>query len=75
MDISVTASKRRGEKTKNTNKLNGNFVKSELWTNPEKKNVRAEVFNFRRHEGKIYRQANGGFEIKGKPRFEPDFFN
>lgn len=71
-DISVTSHLERGEKRQNTNKLNGVFTKSESWTKPSLVDVKAKTLNFRKHEGKIYREANGGFETRGKIRFHPD---
>lgn len=41
---------------------------------PKKLNTFEIYMNHRRHEGKIYREAVGGFETKGKPRYHPDWF-
>ena len=74
IDISISCKKAHGERSKSTYKINGKWPKSKLWTDPKNVNPTPTLKNHMRHSGKIFREAAGGFEIKGKVRFHPDGF-
>lgn len=72
IDISISSSKVRG-RPKGRPNLNYNKV-SEQIIYPERFQVRDVIYSYRKQEGLIYRKACGGFEVKGKQRFEPDLW-
>lgn len=70
MDISVEACRTRGERRKRvfSKAVNPDWKDGENW-NPYR-----TLINHRKHEGSIYREATGGEEKRGKPRFHSDHF-
>lgn len=68
-NISITYARENGENRRNSiSYKKPEPIKPEVW-NPHR-----TALNHRKHEGLIYRQSEGGFERKGKPRYQPDFF-
>lgn len=72
LDISVCASKVNGWPKGRTNSRIKKGSEQILY--PEKVALSHIIYNIRKHEGLIYRKACGGFEIRGKQRFEPDMW-
>lgn len=70
LDISVIACRARGE----IRQANLGFPPRHLWKTPEAWNPFSTVMNHRKHAGSIYREATGGFEKKGKPHGQSDWF-
>lgn len=70
MDISVTAYRLKGERRGVKKGINRN----PNWVYPKSFNPFLVALNHQKHIGKIYREAIGGFEIKGKPRFQVDAY-
>lgn len=69
MDISVIFRRKMGERRKNVIRK-GN----PKWKDPEVFNPYPVILNHRKHEGAVYREAIGGEEKRGKPRFHGDWF-
>jgi len=72
LDISVTNAINNGKTRKGRTNFKKVIPRStndiEIW-NPYR-----TAINHRKHEGKVYREAIGGFETKGKPRYHPDAY-
>lgn len=70
LNISITYARENGE-----TRRNGISYKKPLPIKPDVWNPFKTSLEHKRHSGKIYRQACGEFETKGKPRFHPDAYD
>jgi len=70
VDISIVSRRKAGERRKSGIGYN----KEPKPINPELWSGYLTAMNHNKHSDLIYREAQGGFEKRGKPRNHPDWF-